>query len=215
MKKNPTFGEFIRLTRKEKRRLPLVGLAQMLGISAAQLQRIEEDQVRIYPDEKFLDKLSKSLGLNYEVLVDLLYHHKSRQEPDCANLQSIPVIPWDFLANIENINPQLIASRRITLECSSHDEAVAVTCLRSEWQPFIMKYDVLVVLTTTQPREGDTIISIDHDGECEFRKVVLIDDTLVGFPAFSVVEEVAPIGLEDLGRVVGVVDQVVRRMRRH
>jgi len=213
MKKNPTFGEFIRLTRKEKRKLPLVGLSKQIGISPAQLQRIEENRVRIYPDEKFLDKLCKALDVDYETLVDLLYHHKAKRPDTSPDLKEVPVIPWEFLSNIQNISPETIAKGHIPVQTTSGEHAVAVTCRTAKWQPFIAENDVVVLLINTNPEDKDLVISAIGENEYEMLRVAKQGKELVYFPAFPAFQQAKSLSENDNQKIIGVVDQVVRRYR--
>ncbi|MBT5954365.1 helix-turn-helix transcriptional regulator [bacterium] len=213
MKKNPTFGEFIRLTRKEKRGLPLVALSKKIGISAAQLQRIEENQVRIYPDEKFLEKLSKSLEVDYETLVDLLYHHKTKKTASESGLRDVPMIPWEFLSNIQNISPETIANGYTTVQLEGDELAIAVVCKTEKWQPFIAENDLIILLVNTNPKDGDMIVIENDDGEYDVLKVAQKGDSLLSFPAFPAFHRVSELTEKDNYSVIGIVAQIVRRFR--
>ncbi|MBT6120947.1 helix-turn-helix transcriptional regulator [bacterium] len=210
MKKNPTFGEFIRLTRKEKRGLPLVALSKRIGISAAQLQRIEENQVRIYPDEKFLEKLSKSLDVDYETLVDLLYHHKTKKTASESGLNDVPMIPWEFLSNIQNISPETIANGYTTVQLEEDKLAVAFICKTGKWQPFIAENDLIVLLINIDPKDGDTIIVENKNDEYDVLKVVQKEDELLSFPAFPAFHQASELTQKDNYNVIGVVHQIIR-----
>ena len=210
MKKNPTFGEFIRLTRKEKRGLPLVALSKRIGISAAQLQRIEENQVRIYPDEKFLEKLSKSLDVDYETLVDLLYHHKTKKTASESGLNDVPMIPWEFLSNIQNISPETIANGYTTVQLEEDKLAVAFICKTGKWQPFIAENDLIVLLINIDPKDGDTIIVENKNDEYDVLKVVQKEDELLSFPAFPAFHRASELTQKDNYNVIGVVHQIIR-----
>lgn len=210
MKKNPTFGEFIRLTRKEKRGLPLVALSKRIGISAAQLQRIEENQVRIYPDEKFLEKLSKSLDVDYETLVDLLYHYKTKKTASESGLNDVPMIPWEFLSNIQNISPETIANGYTTVQLEEDKLAVAFICKTGKWQPFIAENDLIVLLINVDPKDGDTIIVENKNDEYDVLKVVQKEDELLSFPAFPAFHRASELTQKDNYNVIGVVHQIIR-----
>lgn len=213
MKKNPTFGEFIRLTRKEKRGLPLVALSKQIGISPAQLQRIEENRVRIYPDEKFLEKVSKSLDVDYETLVDLLYHHKSKQLSMAYDLKEIPIVPWEFLSNIQNISPETIATGFMPIHSNSNELMVSVVCKTSKWQPFIAELDVIVLTINTYPVHGNTILTVNEDGEYGLYKVAESSSGLCFFSAFPAFQSSQDLTSSINRDVVGVVDRVVRSFK--
>lgn len=210
MKKNPTFGEFIRLTRKEKRGLPLVALSKQIGISPAQLQRIEENKIRIYPDEKFLEKVSKSLDVDYETLVDLLYHHKTKQLSIAYNLREIPIVPWEFLSNIQNISPETIASGFMPIQSDGDTLMIAVTCKTSQWQPFIAESDVMVLSINTAPKHGDMMMTACRDGGYDLYKVMGDKQNFQFFPAFPAFQSAFALTPEDNNNVIGIVDRIVR-----
>ncbi|MCP4051002.1 MAG: helix-turn-helix transcriptional regulator [bacterium] len=213
MKKNPTFGEFIRLTRKKKLKLPLVGLSKQIGISPAQLQRIEENRIRIYPDEKFLQKLSKALSLEYETLVDLLHHYKIRKPDTKSGAKKTPLIPWEFLSNIKNISPESIANGYIPSQPDNNKQTVAVKCQTAKWQPFITKNDIIIILINIDHKENDLLVSAVSESDYELLRVVKSGEKTLYFPAFPTFQQTNPISKNDNHNIIGVVDHIVRKYR--
>ncbi|MCP4049789.1 MAG: helix-turn-helix transcriptional regulator [bacterium] len=213
MHENTTFGDFIRTARKKKRNLPLAWLSRQVGISPAQLLRIEENRVSIYPAENFLNKLSMALGVEYETLVDLLYHHKAGNTEAADSLQEIPLIPWEFLSNIQNISPEAIAKGYISVQTDNSEHSVAVRCQTAKWQPFINENDIIVFLINMDPEEDNFIMSTAGEGECDILRVSKQDKKLFHFPAFTAFQQSQPLSDNDNRSIIGVVDQVIRLYR--
>lgn len=208
-------GQLIRFGRRMKDKMPMYTLAAKLGVSPSKIQRLEDGKINILPEPELLRKISAILELDYELLVDSLYDHKKlKREKESQNTyRPIPLLPWKFLTQIHRLDVTTIATGEVFADTTP--DAFAVNCALSEWQPFIFKEDTLIITPNLDITENDYVLTVQNS-QFDIKHIRHLKGELFAESIFKILNNIPlePVNTDFQGSIIGVIDQVIRNLRK-
>ena len=209
-------SKLIRLARKKKSNMPMVTVAEKVGIGYGVMQKIESGTMKTYPDKELLLKICEPLDIPYEDAVDYIYDYKKRikDNPNIVGVQSVPVISWKNLDLVKKRTPL------------SDMETIGGTVCRYESKDLFgvqMPDDLFCSLA----RNGDVLVvelssyfnNLDHilfyNEESKQFEIRIAETTKKGTLLKSMLETVPTefVTYKNKSNILGVIVEVVKRLK--
>lgn len=160
-------GHYLRLARKRELKLPLQNMAHKIGIDPAALHRLEAQTTKTYPKRELLEKISKHYKLDYETLVDLLYKHKKKSDPQDTEestqdsdpqFKTVGIVPIESLPSLAFNKEDIPDSAQVKWVSIPYIEAYTIGIeLGQDIPPFFNKKDIVIIKVPPKIKNQDIV----------------------------------------------------------
>ncbi len=158
-----SLGKLIRLYRR-KHDVSLLALAEDLGISYSMLQRLEDSKNTYPPPPDLLEKISQVIQLPYvELLASLGYLSEAMKTELPSVVEAVSVISSvQFYQEAERPLSEIKTKDMVYTAAAHALPLLAIRIQETQWAPWILEGDVLIVERSTNLHSGDRVVLLDH-----------------------------------------------------